>query len=254
MNWLEPKRILILGGGFGGLYAALHLDRTLAREPGVEVTLVNRDNFFLFTPMLHEVVAGGGFAGVETLASIHDFVHDALRFYPRLQPHMIRMVLVHSGDAILPELGEKLGAYAGKKLAERGIEIRVNTRVTDYTDGSVGLNDGTRIQTDTLIWTAGTSPNPLLETLPCPKERGRLVVDATLGVSGHPGVWALGDCALVPDRRTGRPHPPTAQHALREGKVVAHNASRCGRNTRVVATGAGNHISTRYRTARPRER
>jgi NADH dehydrogenase len=136
---------------------------------------------------------------------------------------MLRLVLVHPGEFILPELGEKLGRYAQRKLAERGVEIRVNTRVTGYTGSEVSLNDGTTIRTQTLVWTAGASPNPLLNDLPCEKERGRLLVNECMEVKGWPGVWALGDCALVPDLTTGKYSPPTAQHALREGKTVARN-------------------------------
>ena len=335
----DKKRILILGAGFAGLYAALQFEKTLARDPDVEVILVNRENFFLFTPMLHEVaasdldmthivnpirkffrhvkffegdvesidlsgrkvvvshgindhyhelsydhllitlgsitnffnlpgladraltmkslgdaihlrnrliqnleeadfdcsreqreplltfvVAGGGFAGVETIAGVNDFVREAVEFYPHLAEENIRMVLVHPGAVILPELGEKLGAYAQKKLAERGVEIRVNTRVTAATDDGVALSDGSVIQTNTLVWTAGTSPNLLLQKVPCEKDRGRLKVSATMEVPGWPGVWALGDCALVPDP-TGKPYPPTAQHAIRQGKVVAQNVA-----------------------------
>ncbi|MGH9903003.1 MAG: NAD(P)/FAD-dependent oxidoreductase, partial [Pyrinomonadaceae bacterium] len=332
------KRILILGGGFGGMYTAMQLEKTLARDPDVEVTLVNRENFFLFTPMLHEVaasdldithivnpvrkllrrvkffdgdveyidlanrrvgvshgaerhrhdleydhlvlslgsitnfynlpgleeraltiktlgdaiflrnrlisnleeadfeccprvrepllnvvVAGGGFAGVETVAGINDFLREAVRFYPHLTEDMLRVVLVHPGEVILPELGEKLGRYAQQKLAERRVEIRANTKVTAVSDREVTLSDGMRITTGTLVWAAGTAPNPLLETLPCRKERGRLCADEYMEVSGWPGVWALGDCAVVPDPKTGRPSPPTAQHALRQGKTLAHN-------------------------------
>jgi NADH:ubiquinone reductase (H+-translocating) len=332
------QRIIILGGGFGGLYAALRLEKTLARDPDVEILLVNRENFFLFTPMLHEVaasdldlthivnpvrkllkrvqffdgdvddidlpgrrvivshgaehhshvveydhlvialgaitnffnlpglqeraltmkslgdaiylrnklishleeadfeccaperqalltfvVAGGGFAGVETIASLNDFVREALRFYPNLREEFLRVVLVHPGPVILPKLGEKLGAYAQQKLAGRQVEIKVNTRVTGVSERSVELSNGSAILTKTLVWTAGTSPNPLLEKLPCAKERGRLLVNECLEVPGWPGVWALGDCALVPDRQTGKFCPPTAQHALREGKVLAEN-------------------------------
>jgi len=132
-------------------------------------------------------------------------------------------VLVHPGPVILPELGEKLGAYAQKKLAERGVDIRVNTKVTGVTEDGVELSDGSLLCSKTIIWTAGTSPNPLLAALPCPKDRGRVLVDETLEVKGWPGVWALGDCALVPDIRTGKYCPPTAQHALREGRVLARN-------------------------------
>jgi NADH dehydrogenase len=174
-------------------------------------------------PLLTFVVAGGGFAGVETIAGINDFVREAVRFYSNLREIMLRVLLVHPGAVILPELGQKLGLYAQKKLAERGVEVRMNTSVSGVSDHGVQLGTGEMIETRALIWTAGTSPNPVLGTLPCAKERGRLKVDEMLRVPGRPGVWALGDCALVPDGKTGQYHPPTAQHALREGKVLAKN-------------------------------
>jgi len=173
-------------------------------------------------PLLTVVVAGGGFAGVETLAAVNDFVRDALRFYQNLEERQIRMVLVHSGPLVLPELGEKLGRYAQKKLIERGVEVRTGARVSGMTDDGVELGDGTRIRTRTLVWTAGSAPNPLVAGLPCAKDRGRIVVDSAMRVPDWPGVWALGDCAQVPDLRGGA-CPPTAQHALRQGKVVARN-------------------------------
>jgi len=182
-------------------------------------------------PLLTFVVAGGGFAGVETIAGINDFVRGALRSYPHLNESMVRMVLVHAGPVLLPELGEKLGAYARRKLEARSVEIRLNTRVESYSGKSVRLSDGTTIPTNTLIWTAGTSPNPLLETMPCAKDRGRLLVTESLELDGWPEVWAVGDCAAVPDQRAGGFHPPTAQHALRQAKVVAHNVIAAVRET-----------------------
>jgi NADH dehydrogenase len=146
-----------------------------------------------------------------------------LKFYPRLNAERIRMVLVHSGPVILPELGEKLGTYAQRKLGARGVEIITNAKVASVDDLGVTLGDGRRIPSQLVVWTAGTSPHPLVHDLPCGLDRGRIVVDETLAVPGWPGVWALGDCAVVPDGRTGKPHPPTAQHALREAKTVAAN-------------------------------
>jgi NADH:quinone reductase (non-electrogenic) len=174
-------------------------------------------------PLLTIVVAGGGFAGVETIASINDFLRGALKHYQNLRPENLRLLLVHPGDVILPELGPKLGSYAQKKLQERGVEILRNTRVAGYDGDTVSLNNGMTFSTHTLIWTAGTTPNALLNTIPCEKDRGKLKVQTTLEVPGHPGVWALGDCALVPDKEPGKFCPPTAQHALREGRIVAHN-------------------------------
>ena len=254
----NKTRVLILGGGFGGLYAALEFEKR--RDPQFEVTVVNRENFFLFTPMLHEiaasdldltnivnpvrkmirhvnffcgdvdkidvgkkrvtvshgfdrhsheleydhlilalgsvtnffnlpgvaehaltmkslgdaiqlrnrliahleeadtecaraerpplltfVVAGGGFAGVETIASINDFLRDALPFYPNLKEEMLRIVLVHPGEFILPELGDKLGRYADKKLRERGVEIHAKTKVAAVRPNEIELSNGERI-------------------------------------------------------------------------------------------------------------
>jgi NADH dehydrogenase len=173
-------------------------------------------------PLLTFVVAGGGFAGVETVGSIKDFLHDALPYYPNLRPEMIKVVLVHPGDFVLPELGENLGRYASTKLTERGVQLRANTKVTAVTPREVTLSDGTSITSFTLVWTAGSSPHPLLDQLNLPKEHGRIKVNANLEVGGCPGLWALGDCALIPDSAGGF-CPPTAQHASREGKVLASN-------------------------------
>ena len=174
-------------------------------------------------PLLTFVVAGGGFAGVETIAGINDFVRGALRSYPNLREDMVRVILVHPGKFILPELGEKLGVYTQRKLSERKVEILVNMKVASVSAGSVTLTNGTVIYTNTLVWTAGTSPNPLLGSMPCVKERGRLVVNEYLEVCDWPNVWALGDCAAIPNSKDGGFHPPTAQHALRQGKTLAHN-------------------------------
>lgn len=332
-------KILILGGGFGGMYTALALEKAFGKDDAVEITLVNRENFFLFTPMLHEVaasdldvttivnpirkmlhrtnlfdgevrsidltakrvvvshgigashphelaydhlilalgsvtnfygipgleeraltmksladavylrnrliehleeadfecstlppeqlltfaVAGGGFAGVETIAAVNDFVREALMHYPHLNEAMLRLVLVEHGPMILTELGPELGGYAQERLAQRKIEFRLGTKVTGLTEQGVELSDGSTLPTRTLVWTAGTAPNPLLDPLPCAKEGGRIAVNEFLEVPGYSGVWALGDCASIPDRQTGRPYPPTAQHALRQGKVLGQN-------------------------------
>jgi NADH dehydrogenase len=360
------KKVLVLGGGFAGVYAALELEKRLGKASDVEITLVNRDNFFLFTPMLHEVaasdldltdivspirrilrhveffegvvervdlpgrrvtvshgsvrhthdlafdylvialgsttnffglpgleeraltmkslsdaihlrnrliaqleeadtecaggnrralmtfvVAGGGFAGVETVAAINDFVRDALPSYPRIAREGVRMVLVHAGTTVLPELGEKLGAYAQRKLSERGVEIHTNARVERVTDTEVTLSSGAVLPARTLVWTAGTSPHPLIGALPCKHDRGRLCVNEFLEVEGWPGVWALGDCALIPNPKTGAFQPPTAQHALREGAVVARNvvsAIRGGRKVPFEFGGLGQLAAIGHRT------
>jgi NADH dehydrogenase len=140
-------------------------------------------------------------------------------------------MLVHSGPVILPELEESLGVYAQKILAGRKVEIRLKTKIESFSGGMVRLTDGTMIRTNTLVWTAGTSPNPLIETIPCAKEHGRLLVTEFLELQGWPSVWALGDCSAIPDRLTGKFHPPTAQHALRQGKIAAHNIIAAVRGT-----------------------
>src|SRR5271170_4318988 len=288
MSGETKTRILILGGGFGGVYAARHLDKTLGPDSEIEITLVSRENYFLFTPLLHEVaasdleitnivspvrelvrhvkffcgdaesldlaakrvtvshgyrqhthelnydyliialgsttnffelpgveenaiamkslgdaihlrnrlvyhleeadtecaekdreglltfvVAGGGFAGIETIGSINDLVRDALKFYKQIDPKMVRVVVIHPGELILPELGPELGAYAAKKLSARGVEIHTKCRVAHADRSGVTLSDGTVIPTRTLIWTAGTSPHMLLSTLPCDRDKGR---------------------------------------------------------------------------------
>jgi NADH dehydrogenase len=152
-------------------------------------------------------------------------VHSVLHFYPTIQPPQLRFVLIHSRDRILPELGAQLGDYALKKLQARGIEFMLENRVTGAVPGAVLLGDAASLPTHTLVWTAGNQPNPLLQTLPCERNRaGAVIVDGTLLVDGLTDVWAVGDCAQIPDPyNDGQPYPPTAQHALREGKVAAEN-------------------------------
>ena len=171
------------------------------------------------------VVAGGGFAGTETMAELFDLVNSVLGYYSNLRAEYLRFVLVHSRDRILPELSDKLGDYAIGKLRDRGIEFLLNTRVTGATADSVLLEGQGPLPACTVVWTAGNQPNPLLSTLACERNRnGAVIVDETLRVTGLVNVWAVGDCAQVPDADVeGQAYPPTAQHALREGKVVAEN-------------------------------
>jgi NADH dehydrogenase len=335
---MKKTKVIILGGGFAGLSAAMYLDKTLARRGDAQVILINRENFILFTPMLHEVAAGdlypgdivnpirrilrhvkfveaevqaidlsarrvrsvggvarlalefefdhllltlgsetnffdlpgvsdwavtmksmsdaallrnrvvalleeanlqsdpavrrqaltfvtagGGFAGAETTGAINDFVRETVRYYPDLSEELIRVVIVHPGDFLLPELGEELGNYAERKLRERKVEVIKGVRVASYDGLHVTLTDGKSIPASTLIWTAGVKPSPVIAPLPGQKERGRLLVNEFLGVPGVPGLWAAGDCAAVPDSKTGKFHPPTAQHGLREGLIAAKN-------------------------------
>jgi NADH dehydrogenase len=125
----------------------------------------------------------------------------------------------------------KVSAYAERKLTQRKVEIRLNTKVDSFSGKTVRLSDATAIDTYTLVWTAGTSPNVLLEMIPCAQERGRLLVGESLELQAWPGVWALGDCSAIPDRRTGGFYPPTARHAFRQGRIVAENIIAAIRGT-----------------------
>jgi NADH:ubiquinone reductase (H+-translocating) len=337
----QPARILILGGGFGGVYTALTLEKLLKseiRRGEVELGLVSRENYIVFQPMLPEVisgsigvldvitpirrlcpstnlytrtiesidlahrsvqsaagfgsrqhhlhfdhlvvalgnvtsfagspglaeyalpfkylgdaltlrnriihtleeadiepdadvrrslltfvVAGGGFSGVEAVAELNDFVRAAARSFRRVRPEEIRVVLLHAGGLILPELPKSLAEFAQALLIKRGVEIRFNTRLTGATVDMALLDGGGRIPTRTLVSTVPSAPNPLVAMLPVKKERGRILVDGHLEVPEYPGLWAVGDCAAIRDARTGDFCPPTAQHATREAACAAHN-------------------------------
>jgi NADH:ubiquinone reductase (H+-translocating) len=331
-------RILILGGGFGGVYTAIALEKLLKRDPQIEIALVNKDNYLVFQPMLPEVisgsigildvippirrlcprtnlytrtvesidlknkvvtvssgfrprpltleydhlvialgnmtsfsgqpglaenalpfkylgdalvlrnhiihvleeadiesdpdvrralltfvVAGGGFSGVEAIAELNDFVREGAKSFRNIDRNEIKVILLHAGDLILPELPKSLATFAQRLLQKRGVDIRLNTRLSGATAEAALLGGGARIPTKTLVSTVPSAPHPILASLPVQLERGRIVVNDRLEVPDHPGVWALGDCALVPDVTTGQPCPPTAQHAIRQGKRLAAN-------------------------------
>ena len=173
--------------------------------------------------MLTFVVVGGGFAGVETVGAINDLARESLRHYGGIDPREVRVLLIHGGPVILPELGEALGVYAQEKLRKRQVEIKLKTRVTAYADGAVHCNDGEAVAADMLVWAGGVSPSPILKDTPFDLQRGRVVVDSTLEVPRFPGVWAVGDCAAIIDPTSKDPYPPTAQHAIREGRRAAKN-------------------------------
>jgi NADH dehydrogenase len=175
-------------------------------------------------PLVTFVVAGGGFAGAELAGGLNDFVRGMLVYYPNIPPQEVRIILIHSRGRILPELSESLADYALAHMKERGVTFELDTRVADARRGVVVLSSGEEIRSETLVWTAGTTPNPLLRSLPVEHDkRGAVLVDDNLAVPGHPGLWAAGDCAAVKDAKTGEPCPPTAQFALREAYTLAHN-------------------------------
>jgi NADH dehydrogenase len=176
--------------------------------------------------MLTIVVAGGGFAGVELAGSLNDFSRGILADYPNLSREDLKIVLVHSRDSILAELSKSLGDYALRRMEARGVTFKLNTRLMDARPGVVVLSDGD-LPADTLVWTAGVAPSPLLAATPFQRDkRGAVIVETTMAVPGYPGIWALGDCAALTDGKNGKPCPPTAQFAIREGTQLAANIKR----------------------------
>ncbi|MET0493468.1 MAG: NAD(P)/FAD-dependent oxidoreductase [Actinoplanes sp.] len=174
--------------------------------------------------LLSVVVAGGGFAGTELIAELRDLVHAVRRYFPRLDPAEFRFVLIHAGPRILPELDERLAEHAVRRLWQKGIEVRVNVRLSSVDEHAVTPDDETVIPAATVVWTAGNTPNPLVRGLGFDLHHGALACDATMRVHGQARVWAIGDCAAIPDESApGRFLPPTAQHALREGAALADN-------------------------------
>jgi NADH dehydrogenase len=175
--------------------------------------------------LLTFVIVGGGFAGVETAGEINDFIKDSAKdYYHNIDSNNIRTIIIQSGNRLLPEMSEELAEFALQKLRNSGVEVILNTRVVGATANSVKLSNDTIIPTKTLIWSGGVSPNSLITNLTCEHDKsGRIVVDKYLEVPQFKGVYALGDCAYITDLYTGKPCPPTAQHAIREGAVVAKN-------------------------------
>ncbi len=336
----NKKRVLILGGGFGGVATARRLHHHFKRDASVEITLVNRDNYFVFMPMLASaafgsietlhilnpirrmipgihfraeevanidllrrvvtttspitgrdvllpydhlvlglgstinlasmpgvvqhgktmkslgdalhlrnhviamleaadietdlkirqqlltfVVAGAGYSGVETVGELNDLVHAISKNYPSLTRESIRVILLHSRDRILPEMGPGLADFALKKLRQRGVDVRLQTRISAATPYEAILSTGERIPTRTLVVTVGASINPVLASLQLPREKDRILTDGYMCVPDFPGIWALGDNAAVPNASDDNNEfsPPTAQYALRQGKCLADN-------------------------------
>jgi NADH dehydrogenase len=345
----KKTRVLVLGGGFGGIATAQGLQRLFKGDPSVEITLVNRDNYFVFVPllvsaaagsietlhvvspirrlipevrfraeeitgidlegrfittaspatgrehrlsydhlvlalgnvidlsrlpgveqhgktikslgdaliirnhvlqmletadietdptirreMLTFVVAGGGFSGTEMVGELNDLVHDAIRHYPSITEDQVRVILLHSQDRILPEMSVKTADYALKQLRKRGVEVRLKVRLAGATPHEALLQGGTKIPTRTLIVAVGNAAPPVLDGLGLKKNKGKIVVDEFMQAAGQPGVWALGDNAIVPNHASdsGDPSPPTAQYAIRQGKTLAHNIAASIRGQR----------------------
>jgi NADH dehydrogenase len=177
------------------------------------------------------VFVGAGYAGLEGLAELQDFAADVIELYPRCRTQGMRWILVEARDRVMYEIPADLAEFATRELRGRGIEIRTNTTLEEITDDSARLSGGVTVPTKTVVWTAGVRPHPAVAQLGLPLDRtGRIQVDETMRVDGYPSIWAIGDAAAVPDpaRKKGsppRPSPPTAQHAIRQGRLVARNVA-----------------------------
>ena len=193
------------------------LRRLEAADAAPDQTDRRRELTFLFV--------GAGYAGVEALAELSDLVRDALRYYPGLRDVVQRWVLVDAAPKILPEIPSRLGEYAARKLVGRGVDIFVETTLESVEANVAKLSNGELIPTHTVVWTAGVKANPMLAQFGLPlDERGRVQANETLRVEGHEHVWALGDCARVPNQASpDHPDPPTSQHALRQARRLAKN-------------------------------
>jgi len=182
--------------------------------------------------LLTFVIVGGGYTGVEVAGQLHDLVTEAKEFYVHLRETPVRVVLVHSRDHLLVEIGPNLGDYARRVLEERKIEVRLNTRVVEVTAVNVILNDGSSIAASTVVSTIGSAPNPIVLSV-CEQaglgcDKGRVTTEPTMRVRGQERLWAIGDCAAVPwiDRGETKIAPPTAQFALRQGQQLGRNLAR----------------------------
>ncbi len=237
MEPADRTDIVIVGGGFGAMNAAMALDRQLERglRAGDAVRIRNRIINLLERaallpkqerrPLLTFVVVGGGLNGIEVGGELHDFILKAIEDYPSIDGGEIRMVLIEMLDRLAQELPPELSTYAQRNLESRGIEIWLRARVTAYEFHCLRIHDGRQLEAETVIWTAGVRPSPLIRTIEVqrpPDGDHRLPVNEYLQVRGYGTLWAVGDCALVPEPGRGY-QPPTAQHAVRQGRHVARN-------------------------------
>jgi NADH:quinone reductase (non-electrogenic) len=209
--------------------------QTLERAESVEDEASRR-------ALLTYVFVGGGYAGLEGLAELQDFAADVVDLYPRSRVHGLRFILVEARDRVMYEISADLAEFATVELRRRGVEVRTNTTVERVSRESVELSDGEVVPCRTVAWTAGVRPHPVVARLGLPVgDDGRIVVDRFCQVQDHSNVWAIGDCAAVPDpARPGAPTPPTCQHALRQGRTVARNVA--------AALGAGTPKPFSYKT------
>ena len=192
-------------------------------------TASNTADLALRKRLLTFVVIGGGYAGIEALAELEDMARYAMRYHDELSPDEMRWVLVEATARVMPEVSPKLGVYTVQQLTERGIQVFLETRVETMVDGNVRLSDGTEFATGTIVWTAGVKANPMLAKTDLPLDaRGRVRCTTALQVAGLTGAYSAGDCAAIPDLSKLEEDPsatcsPSAQHAVRQAKVLADN-------------------------------
>jgi NADH dehydrogenase len=225
--------------GFKSLPEAIALRNRVIRTLEMAETLddpVQRGEYLTY------LFVGGGYAGVEGVAELQDFAADAIEAYPRCRTQGMRWILVDAADRIMGETPPDLAEFCARELRGRGIEIRTSTTLEEVTERTARLSDGELVATRTVCWTAGVKPHPVVERLGLPTVGGRLRVDPYLQVEGHANVWAIGDAAAVPDPAQDfkGPTPPTAQHAIRQGRLVARNVA--------AAIGTGRRRPFRYKT------
>ncbi len=194
----------------------------------------------------HFIVIGGGFSGVEVAGALADFLKGALRYYPRVKAHELKVTVIENGDRLLPELPASLGSAAARSMQSRQIAVRLNARAAQVDADGVTLASGETIPGATVICTIGTRPNPLVERLAVPRQHGRIETAPDLSVPGVPGVWAIGDCALVRNGATQQFAPPTAQFAVAQARALARNIVERieGRNTRAFSYASKGMMAT----------
>ncbi|MEM7175481.1 MAG: FAD-dependent oxidoreductase [Chlamydiota bacterium] len=246
--WLSPKYshkptdidydhlVFALGNvtdfrGISGLHEHALPFKTLADSIALRNQVIDvieaaacEQNLSLKKELLTFVVGGGGFSGTEVVAELNDLVRTLVKRYEAIDPDHVRVILIHSKDRLMErELSVSLSRYAEKLLKKRGVEIRLHCHLSSATPKEAILDTGERINAKTIISTVPSSPNPIIESLDLPMEKGKIKADAMLQVEGHTNLWAIGDCAIIPNLFTQGICPPTAQFAIREAKVLAHN-------------------------------
>ena len=207
----------------------------------LEQASIEQENKDLRKSLLTFVVVGGGFNGIETAGALNDFIRETVReFYKDIYMTDVRIMLVNSEDRILEQVDEDLGKWALLKLKDNGVEFIMNSQVTGATPNSAKLDNGNIINTHTIIWSTGVTPSKLIANLPCEHDKGhRIISNSYLEIAGYPGVYAIGDCASITDPNTGKPYPPTAQHAIRQGNVAAKNIISAIKGKEVGEGGGG---------------